>query len=72
MEAKPSVTLCGGIGKIAKLRTRERQGTESFTFIYRWTSGRREWLRGVAVTMERVCGSAAGVIRRAERANLEG
>ena len=53
------------------MRRRERQGTESFGVVRRRTSGRGERLRRVAVTMERVRGAAAGVVRRAERAHLE-
>ena len=49
-----------------------RQRTKSFAFIRRWPSGSMEGLRGVAVTVERVDGAVAGVVRRAERANLEG
>lgn len=71
MEAKPGVTLRGGVGYITQLRSREWQGAESFAVIHRWTSGRGERLGGVAVTMEGECGSAAGVIGWAESADLE-
>ena len=71
MEAKPGVSLRGGVGQIAELRRRERQRAESVALVQRRASGRVEGLRGGAVTMERVRGSAAGVITWAESADLE-
>lgn len=71
VEAKAGIALRGGVGEIAELRGRERQGAESFGFIRRWTSGWGEWLWGVTVTVEGVCRPATGVVRWAERANLE-
>lgn len=71
MEAEPGVTLWGVVGQIAELGCRESQGAEPFPVVSRWTSGRRKRLWGAAVTVQGVRGSAAAVVRRAERANLE-
>lgn len=72
MEAKPGVARRSGVGQIADLRGGERQGAESIAVVHRRAPGRRERLRGVAVAVEGERGSAAGVVGRAQSADLEG
>lgn len=72
VEAQACVTLRGGVREIAQLRPRERQRAEAFAVVHRGASGRGERLRRVAVAVQGVSRAAAGVVRWAEGANLEG